>query len=159
MVLEWIHAFLISQYAPTTLIHIISWIPFWIAEEDSKYDLTSEVPKEKIPTDEFPTEKTPNYCRSQRFRLSLMCLVWMLASILIGSMFELKMITSCLLNYIWIVYMLITSSISFYHVCKLEKGQSFGSKPWITYPLAFILFNLIYWPLSFICVLKNTNFC
>lgn len=176
---EIIVAFLSSIYFPSILIYILSLVPFWINYADSDFndcmtsekgsmkkelsDMSKELSsgKESI-ADEIFIEEVPRKLvyKSRRFKLSFIAFILMIIFCLFCTVTKLLSVKHCFLNYIWITFMIIMNIIQFHHICKMETGEmSGGKKSKILYPLIFLIFNVVYWPLSFICTMKNINFC
>lgn len=155
-----IYAFMTSIYFPSILIHILSMVSFWI--ENQLY--TDETLDEKMPNEKIPNERKSNQLagrkiyESKRLFVSIVCLILMT---LLFTVTNLPGIMSCYLKYVWIIYMMLISIIMLIQIFHIEKGDgNIGGKKWkIFYPLIFIIFNAVYWPVSFICVMKNINMC
>lgn len=176
---EIIVAFLSSIYFPSLLLHILSLVPFWmnytdsdchdytISEKESMKKELSNISKEfssgkESTADEVFIDEVPRKLiyKSRRFKLSFIALILMIIFCLFCTVTKLLSVKHCFLNYVWITFMIIMNIIQFRHICKMETGEMSGGKKFkILYPLIFLLFNVVYWPLSFICIMKNTNFC
>lgn len=163
-----LYAFIASIYFPSIMIHILSWIPFWINHEVSASQSSTictpcddDIPKKKVRLVDMSIVKVPpNVYKTRRFRLALISLILMVIFCTFCSVTILLSIKDCFLNYVWILFMLMMSIVIFHHVCQLEKRDKAGDKRCkIMYPLIFVIFNAIYWSSCFICVFKNTNMC
>lgn len=150
-----IFVFITSIYFPSILVHILSMIPFWI--ENQLY--ADEIPGEKMPDEKKSNQSARRKIyESKRLFVSVVCLVLMT---LLFTLTNLSGIMHCHLEYVWITYMMLMGIIMLIQIFHIERGDgNIGGKKWkIIYPLIFIMFNVVYWPVSFICVMKNINMC